>query len=196
MIGRYKALHALQQFALRICRLLSPTVGTLSGHQLLVSVVCCCSASNTCAYETTDASAAQNKALLTDVVVTANLLPIVHNNVKSQAFLSTCPWDTVHLLFQLVKTCAYQRRTISIVREWMEVDNSLNSTFIGNWTRQQVVTVVSFVYVVVSILMVVLWSAYLCFDGRREPKKRDTLVIHKLAERTLIRAIPSQITDP
>ncbi|KIH63230.1 hypothetical protein ANCDUO_06473, partial [Ancylostoma duodenale] len=87
-------------------------------------------------------------------------------------------------------------RTISIVREWMEVDNSLNSTFIGNWTRQQVVTVVSFVYVVVSILMVVLWSAYLCFDGRREPKKRDTLVIHKLAERTLIRAIPSQITDP
>ncbi|KAK6731993.1 hypothetical protein RB195_008066 [Necator americanus] len=72
----------------------------------------------------------------------------------------------------------------------MEVDNSLNSTFIGNWTREQVVTVVSFVYVIVSILMVVLWSAYLCFDGRREPKKRDTLVIHKLAERTLIRAIP------
>ncbi|EYC25649.1 hypothetical protein Y032_0011g1315 [Ancylostoma ceylanicum] len=79
--------------------------------------------------------------------------------------------------------------TILIIREWMEVNNSLNSTFIGNWTRQQVVTVVSFVYVVVSILMVVLWSAYLCFDGRREPK-RDTLVIHKLAERTLIRAIP------
>ncbi|PIO65930.1 hypothetical protein TELCIR_12373 [Teladorsagia circumcincta] len=46
-----------------------------------------------------------------------------------------------------------------------------------------------FVYVIVSILMVVLWSAYLCFDGRREPKK-DTRVIHKLAQSTLLRAVP------
>ncbi|VDL87040.1 unnamed protein product [Nippostrongylus brasiliensis] len=46
-----------------------------------------------------------------------------------------------------------------------------------------------FVYVIVSILMVVLWSAYLCFDGRRETR-RDTRVIHKLAETTLLRAVP------
>uniref|UniRef100_A0A0N4VU09 Ovule protein n=1 Tax=Haemonchus placei TaxID=6290 RepID=A0A0N4VU09_HAEPC len=47
----------------------------------------------------------------------------------------------------------------------------------------------NFVYVIVSILMVVLWSAYLCFDGRREPKS-DTRVIHKLAQSTLLRAVP------
>lgn len=69
---------------------------------------------------------------------------------------------------------------------------ALNSNFIGNWTREQVVTLVSFVYVVVSILMVVLWSAYLCFDGRREPKN-DTRVIHKLAETALLRAESQRI---
>ncbi|KHJ77070.1 hypothetical protein OESDEN_23310 [Oesophagostomum dentatum] len=72
----------------------------------------------------------------------------------------------------------------------MEEESFINSTFIGAWTRHQVVTAVSFVYVVVSILMVVLWSAYLCFDGRRVPPKRDTHVIHMLAERTLLRAVP------
>ncbi|CAJ0594456.1 unnamed protein product [Cylicocyclus nassatus] len=71
----------------------------------------------------------------------------------------------------------------------MEADKTLNSTFIGNWTRQQVVTVVSFVYVIVAILMVLLWSAYLCFDGHRRPK-RDTHVIHMLAQGALLRAIP------
>ncbi|XGW21373.1 hypothetical protein V3C99_004380 [Haemonchus contortus] len=72
----------------------------------------------------------------------------------------------------------------------MEVNSTqINSTFIGNWTREQVVSIVSFVYVIVSILMVVLWSAYLCFDGRREPKS-DTRVIHKLAQSTLLRAVP------
>ncbi|VDL66430.1 unnamed protein product [Nippostrongylus brasiliensis] len=71
----------------------------------------------------------------------------------------------------------------------MEVNGTLNSTFIGSWTREQAVTLVSFVYVIVSILMVVLWSAYLCFDGRRETR-RDTRVIHKLAETTLLRAVP------
>ncbi|VDM55720.1 unnamed protein product [Angiostrongylus costaricensis] len=37
--------------------------------------------------------------------------------------------------------------------------------------------------------MVVLWSAYLCFDGHRERKKK-TRVIHKLAETALFRAVP------
>ncbi|KAK5978406.1 hypothetical protein GCK32_020344 [Trichostrongylus colubriformis] len=70
----------------------------------------------------------------------------------------------------------------------MELNNThANSTFIGHWTREEVVSIVSFVYVIVSILMVVLWSAYLCFDGRREPKT-DTHVIHKLAQSTLLRA--------
>ncbi|WKX88911.1 hypothetical protein Q1695_008501 [Nippostrongylus brasiliensis] len=41
----------------------------------------------------------------------------------------------------------------------MEVNGTLNSTFIGSWTREQAVTLVSFVYVIVSILMVVLCSS-------------------------------------
>ncbi|VDO19478.1 unnamed protein product [Heligmosomoides polygyrus] len=62
------------------------------------------------------------------------------------------------------------------------------TTIVCSWSRSSAISYV-FVYVVVSILMVVLWSAYLCFDGRREPKN-DTRVIHKLAETALLRAVP------
>ncbi|KHJ96167.1 hypothetical protein OESDEN_03873 [Oesophagostomum dentatum] len=51
-------------------------------------------------------------------------------------------------------------------------------------------TMGSFVYVIASILMVVLWSAYLCFDGRRSPPQKDMHVIRMLAQRTLLRPVP------
>ncbi|CAI4230089.1 unnamed protein product [Auanema sp. JU1783] len=61
-----------------------------------------------------------------------------------------------------------------------------NSTilFFGIWTREQAVTYISFAYVIISILMVLVWSMYLCWDGRRTPK-RDTRVIHMLAQGTM-----------
>ncbi|ETN76485.1 hypothetical protein NECAME_03416 [Necator americanus] len=83
----------------------------------------------------------------------------------------TLAWSSDVLVNRLVIGCGYKRSTYDSVGHHILASSN-------------------FVYVIVSILMVVLWSAYLCFDGRREPKKRDTLVIHKLAERTLIRAIP------
>ncbi|CAJ0950276.1 unnamed protein product, partial [Mesorhabditis belari] len=64
--------------------------------------------------------------------------------------------------------------------------NSTYSFSAKQWTREQIVTAVSFAYVVISILMVLLWSAYLCFDGRKAPR-RDTRVIHMLAQRTVFR---------
>ncbi|CAD6184093.1 unnamed protein product [Caenorhabditis auriculariae] len=70
-----------------------------------------------------------------------------------------------------------------------ELSRPSSLDFASVWTREQIVTYVSFAYVVISILMVLLWSMYLCLDGRRSPK-RDTRVIHMLAETTFFRAAP------
>ncbi|CAJ0586182.1 unnamed protein product, partial [Mesorhabditis spiculigera] len=53
----------------------------------------------------------------------------------------------------------------------------------SQWTREELVHSVSIAYVVISILMVFLWSAYLCYDGRKAARK-NTHVIHMLVERT------------
>ncbi|PIC53664.1 hypothetical protein B9Z55_003276 [Caenorhabditis nigoni] len=50
-------------------------------------------------------------------------------------------------------------------------------------------SILSFAYVIISILMVLLWSMYLCIDGRRNPKK-DTRVIHMLAQNAFFRSVP------
>ncbi|CAB3408746.1 unnamed protein product [Caenorhabditis bovis] len=64
-----------------------------------------------------------------------------------------------------------------------------NTAWFATWTREQVVSFVSFAYVIISILMVLLWSMYLCIDGRRNPKK-DTRVIHMLAQNAFFRSVP------
>ncbi|CAO4363023.1 unnamed protein product [Caenorhabditis nigoni] len=68
-------------------------------------------------------------------------------------------------------------------------ENIESQSFFGTWTREQVVSYVSFAYVIISILMVLLWSMYLCIDGRRNPKK-DTRVIHMLAQNAFFRSVP------
>ncbi|CAI5438120.1 unnamed protein product [Caenorhabditis angaria] len=64
-----------------------------------------------------------------------------------------------------------------------------NQIWFATFTREQVVSFVSFAYVIISILMVLLWSMYLCIDGRRNPKK-DTRVIHMLAQNTFFKNVP------
>ena len=57
--------------------------------------------------------------------------------------------------------------------------NGTTAYFALGWTREQAVTAISFAYVVISILMVLLWSMYLCIDGRRSPRKDTVSVLRK-----------------